>query len=105
MIGLQAIIGATADILFVDWVLFIFLGACVVLCLFIPETLSPVLLNKKAKKLRETTGDDKYCTLQELERLPFSETLKIALLRPLIMMVAEPIVLFMSFCECFVYQE
>jgi hypothetical protein len=76
-----------------------FVGACWVLTLFIPETLAPVLLRRKAEKLRKDTGDDTYQTLEELERLPFSETLKIALVRPLVMLFTEPIVIFMSICE------
>lgn len=83
----------------IDWVLFMFVGACWVLTLFIPETLAPVLLRRKAEKLRKDTGDDSYQTLEELERLPFSETLKIALVRPLVMLFTEPIVIFMSICE------
>lgn len=82
-----------------DWVLFIFSGLCFVLTLFIPETLAPVLLRRKAQKLRKNTGVQEYRTLEELERKPFSETLKIALVRPFIMLFKEPIVTFMSFCE------
>ncbi|TFK32293.1 MFS polyamine transporter [Crucibulum laeve] len=85
------------------WVLFIFTGACTLFTLFIPETLAPILLRKKAAKLRKDTGDDKYRTLEELESLPFSESLKIALIRPFIMLFCEPIVLFMSFYLSFVY--
>lgn len=81
-----------------DWVLFIFVGCCFVLTLFIPETLAPVILRRKAENLRKTTGDPNYRTLAELERLPLAQTLKIALFRPIIMLFTEPIVLFMSFC-------
>lgn len=85
-------------ILISDWVLFIFAGACFVLTLFIPETLAPIILRRKAAKLRKETGDPNYRTLEELERLPLSETLKIALVRPIVMLLTEPIVMFMSFC-------
>lgn len=63
-----------------------------------PETLAPVILRNKAKKLRKETGDERYQTLEELERRPLSETLKVALLRPIIMLLTEPIVIFFSFC-------
>lgn len=63
-----------------------------------PETLAPVLLRRKAAKLRKETGDENYQTLEELQRRPLSETLKIALLRPIIMLLTEPIVIFFSFC-------
>lgn len=86
-----------------DWVLFIFVGVCWLFTLTIPESLAPVLLARKAKKLRKETGDDTYVTVQELEKLPFSEVLKIALCRPLIMLFTEPIVIFMSIYLSFVY--
>jgi hypothetical protein len=84
-----------------DWVLFIFVGVIFVLTLFIPETLAPVLLRRKAAKLRKDTKDESYHTLEELERPPFKETIIIALVRPLVMLFREPIVLFMSFCMSF----
>ncbi len=87
---------------FADWVLFIFSGLCFVLTLFIPETLAPVILRRKAEKLRKETGDQSYQSLEELERRPLSETLKTALLRPIVMLLTEPIVIFMSFCALFI---
>ncbi|KAJ7708250.1 MFS polyamine transporter [Mycena rosella] len=96
-------IGQYAGWRWIYWVLFIFSGLCFGLTLFIPETLAPVLLRRKAAALRKTTGDEKYRSLAELERTPFSDTLKIALLRPIVMLFAEPVVLFMSFYLSFVY--
>lgn len=84
------------------WVLFIFVAACFIFTLVVPETLASVLLRKKAEKLRKETGDDRYRTLSELEAEPLLQTLKVAISRPLIMMVMEPIVLFMSFCELYI---
>ena len=74
------------------------LGISFALTLFIPETLAPVLLRKKAEKLRKETGDQSYRTVEELERLPFAETLKIALFRPILMLFQEPIVIVMTCC-------
>jgi len=74
------------------------LGVSFALTLFIPETLAPVLLRKKAEKLRKETGDETYRTVEELERLPFAETLKIALFRPILMLFQEPIVIVMTCC-------
>ncbi len=56
--------------LLVDWVLFIFTGVCFIFTLFIPETLASILLRRKAEKLRKSTGDESYRTLEELERVP-----------------------------------
>ncbi|PPR07179.1 hypothetical protein CVT26_012609 [Gymnopilus dilepis] len=84
-------------------VLFIYLGVCFISTLFIPETLAPVLLRRKAKALRKSSGDESYCTVQELEKVPFSETLKVALVRPLMMLLQEPIVIFMTCYLSFIY--
>ncbi|KAJ6531373.1 MFS polyamine transporter [Mycena vulgaris] len=96
-------IGQYAGWRWIYWVLFIFSGLCFALTLFIPETLAPVLLRRKAAALRKSTGDEKYRSLAELDRTPLSETLKIALLRPIVMLFMEPVVLFMSFYLSFVY--
>lgn len=82
-----------------DWTLFIFLGVAFIFTLFIPETLAPVLLRRKAQKIRKETGDDRYCTLEELEKIPFTEAMKVALIRPFLMLFQEPIVIFFSFCK------
>lgn len=81
-----------------DWVLFIFSGACFAFTLFIPETLASTLLKRKAQKLRKDTGDKSYRTLEELDHRTFSETLKVALFRPLVMLFTEPIVFYMTCC-------
>ncbi|KAF8066995.1 MFS polyamine transporter [Lyophyllum atratum] len=96
-------IGQRAGWRWIYWVLFIFVGLSFILTLFIPETLAPVILRRKAERLRKETGDSSWNTLAEMERLPFKTSLKIALIRPLIMMFKEPIVLFMSFYLSFVY--
>ncbi|ESK91681.1 mfs polyamine transporter [Moniliophthora roreri MCA 2997] len=96
-------IGERAGWRWIYWVLFIFSGLCFFLTLFIPETLAPVILRRKAAKLRKETGDDSYKTLEELERKPLTETLKVALLRPIVMLLTEPIVILFSFYLSFVY--
>jgi len=87
----------------IDWVLFIFLGVAFALTLFIPETLAPVILRRKAERLRKETGDESYRTLEELEKLPFKETLKISMVRPFLMLFQEPIIIFMTCYLSFVY--
>lgn len=91
--------GLNVDACDVDWVLFIFVGVCFVFSFFIPESLAHLLLRRKAEKLRKDTGDDSYVTEVELQRVPLTQTLKIALLRPLTMLVVEPVVIFMSICK------
>lgn len=48
----------------------------------IPETFAPVLLRKRAEKLRKETGIKDYTTEQELFQKPFSELLVETLVRP-----------------------
>ncbi|KAF7419550.1 hypothetical protein PC9H_002141 [Pleurotus ostreatus] len=96
-------IGERAGWRWIYWVLFIFVGVCFAFSFFIPESLAHLLLRRKAEKLRKDTGDDTYVTEVELQRVPLSQTLKIALLRPLTMLVVEPVVIFMSIYLSFVY--
>ncbi|KAG6853492.1 hypothetical protein C0991_004038 [Blastosporella zonata] len=96
-------IGQRAGWRWIYWVLFILVGVAFLFTLVIPETYAPIILKKKAQRMRKETGDDRYNTLAEMERLPLKTSLKIALTRPLIMLFTEPIVLFMSFYLSFVY--
>ncbi|KAF5346452.1 hypothetical protein D9756_010048 [Leucocoprinus leucothites] len=64
-------IGELAGWRWIYWVLFIFVGFCFIVVCIVLETLAPVLLRKKAEKLRKETGDDRYRTLEELERMSF----------------------------------
>lgn len=85
------------------WVLFILCGVVFVLASLSPETLASVLLRRKAKKLRKTTGNPSYKAMSELNVTPLSERLKVALIRPLIMMFMEPIIFFISIYLSFIY--
>jgi MFS family permease len=77
-------IGETIGWRWIYWVLFIFVGvvfaATVVL---MPETLSPVLLRRRAARLRKETGDSTYKSESELHQISLSEKVKISLTRPL----------------------
>jgi len=60
--------------------------------LFLRETYSPVLLRHRARELRKETGDHTIMTEQERMKRTAKEIMKIALLRPLQMLVFEPII-------------
>lgn len=85
------------------WVLFILCGVTFAAAAVCPETLAPVILKRKAAKLRKSTGNDAYKSQSEIDAIPLGQRLKIAIARPLIMMFAEPIILFISFYLSFVY--
>ncbi|GIK00743.1 synaptic vesicle transporter SVOP [Aspergillus viridinutans] len=72
---------------FVAWVLITFT---------VPETYAPMILQKRAKKLRKTENDPTYVTETELDARPMGERLRIFLLRPFQLLFLEPIVLFIS---------
>lgn len=72
-------------------------GLCWCLLTFtVPETYAPMLLRKRAQKLRKETGIGFFVTEQELDTRPLGERLRIFLLRPLQLLFLEPIVLFIS---------
>lgn len=66
----------------------------VALALFVPETYHPVLLRKKARRLRRETGDDRYRAPIEKMNKSILKTVGYALLRPFQLLVFE------SMCLC-----
>ncbi|RMZ79511.1 hypothetical protein DV737_g3384, partial [Chaetothyriales sp. CBS 132003] len=59
---------------------------------FQPETFPPLLLSWKAKHLRRITGDKRYYAEHEIERIPLLTRLRVALPRPFIMAITEPVI-------------
>jgi hypothetical protein len=51
--------------------------------LFMPETLGPVLLRRRAARLRKETGDPTLKSENELHNVTLTEKVKISLTRPL----------------------
>jgi hypothetical protein len=65
----------------------------IITALFFPETYPPILLARKAQKLRVTTGDDRYyAPLEDESGKTWGEKIRIVLLRPFEMLFLEPIV-------------
>jgi hypothetical protein len=62
----------------------------------VPETYAPRLLAVRAKKMRKETGDDRFVTEQDLDMRPFSQRLKLFLLRPFQLLFRELIVFLIS---------
>lgn len=72
-------------------------GVCwVILTFTVPETYAPAILDKRAKKLRKETGDQRYVTEKDIDQRPFGEQLRIFLIRPLQLLFLEPIVFLIS---------
>jgi hypothetical protein len=71
--------------------------------LIVPETYGPVLLKKRAQKMRKETGNEKIRAPIELEKEDWQHIVSKVLTRPIRMFVFEPIVLFSSLYLSFVY--
>lgn len=79
------------------WIQLIFAGVVYILITFtVPETYAPIILAKRAKKLRKETGESDYVTEQDLDMRPFSERLRMFLIRPVQLLFSEMIVLLIS---------
>ncbi|KAI1609346.1 MFS transporter [Exophiala viscosa] len=85
-----------------NWIVMIWAGIASVLLIVMKETYSPVLLQKKAKKLRREENDDKYWSRYDI-RVGFLELMKINLSRPFIMMIKEPICIFWNVYISLIY--
>jgi multidrug resistance protein len=62
----------------------------------VPETYTPTILARRARKLREETGDNDHVTEQDLDLRPLSERLTIFLIRPFQLLFGELIVFLVS---------
>ncbi|KAL6304110.1 MFS polyamine transporter [Sparassis latifolia] len=88
------------------WIMMIFAGSCTLVALiFLPETYAPVLLQRKARRLRKAdpiANKDKYA---EHERADWSikGLLHRTLYRPILMLIMEPILLLITIYISMVY--
>jgi MFS transporter, DHA1 family, multidrug resistance protein len=92
----------------VFWVMFIFAGvSTLAMIVFLPETYAPVLLAKKAKKLRKEvkTEDEKKDIFAEHENQDFSlgPLIHRTLFRPFQMLLMEPILVLVTIYMSIVY--
>ncbi|RDW76923.1 major facilitator superfamily protein-4 [Coleophoma cylindrospora] len=71
--------------------------------LTLPETYAPALLSRRARKLRKSTGNSRLITEAELNPRPLGDKLRLILLRPMQLLVLEPIVLLMSLYMAVLY--
>lgn len=71
--------------------------------LFVPETYAPVILSRRAKKLRKTTSDDCYVAEHDLMHHSFGHIAQVYLTRPLKLLFTEPIVTLMSLYAAILY--
>jgi multidrug resistance protein len=82
---------------FLYWIQLILSGvAWIIITFTVPETFAPILLSRRAAKLRKEKNDDRFTTEKELDQRPITQQLKIFLIRPLQLLTREPIVMCLS---------
>ncbi|KAK5116436.1 hypothetical protein LTR62_007983 [Meristemomyces frigidus] len=75
------------------WVLLIVAGVTWPFLLGMPETYGPVILERKAKRLRRATGDAGILAPSEVQKMDLHQLVVVVLLRPVRMFCTEAIVL------------
>jgi multidrug resistance protein len=85
------------------WVNMAFAGVMWISSSLVPETYAPVILKKRAKRLRKETGNPKIMTEQEAQGLSLKELVQSCLVRPLYFAVSEPVLDLMCFYVCLIY--
>ncbi|KAJ9615270.1 spermine transporter [Cladophialophora chaetospira] len=85
------------------WVNLAFAGLMLVLVGLIPETYAPVILKRRAARLRRETGDENIITEQEKTKLTFHEIVKTSLIRPITMILTEPVLDLMCMYVVLIY--
>ncbi|OGE54577.1 hypothetical protein PENARI_c006G07523 [Penicillium arizonense] len=79
------------------WIILIGSGAIMALIiLFQPETYSPLLLKWKGKHLRKATGDNRFRSAMDMEKIPLFTRIGGALKRQFLITFQEPIILLIS---------
>ncbi|KAK8118244.1 MFS general substrate transporter [Apiospora kogelbergensis] len=101
------IVGAYLPLLgfrWADWIALIFAGAILVYVFLLqPETYRPVLLEWRAQRIRELTGDDRYQIGDHATTHTLGRRLLVNIYRPFLMVYTEPIILIFTFYLTIVY--
>ncbi|PRP83207.1 hypothetical protein PROFUN_09371 [Planoprotostelium fungivorum] len=89
------------------WVFYIQILLCglqyILMIIFLRETRGSVLLSRRAKKLRETTGDQSIKAPADDERQSIPTLIRVSLTRPIHLLFREPIVIFFTIWLSFVW--
>ncbi|CCC70846.1 hypothetical protein NCAS_0F03620 [Naumovozyma castellii] len=89
------------DLIF--WVNMAFAGVMWIISSAIPETYAPVILKRRAAKLRKETGNPKIMTEQEAQGITFNEMMSACVIRPLKFSITEPVLFMTCFYVCLIY--
>ncbi|KAF2119478.1 major facilitator superfamily domain-containing protein [Lophiotrema nucula] len=87
-----------------EWTTLIMSGLVLgLVVLFQPETYPPILLKWKAKHMRDIIGDDRFVSEIEIRGDPLLQRLKVALYRPFLLTVREPIIILVALYLTVIY--
>ncbi|RPD64093.1 MFS general substrate transporter [Lentinus tigrinus ALCF2SS1-7] len=100
--GFMAVSGVSWRWVF--WVQTIFAGVCLLFVIFtLPETYVPVLLVRRAEKLRKETGDNRFWAPLERNKKTFGQHVKHVLARPFLILAREPMLIAITLYMSFIY--
>ncbi|ANB15694.1 Tpo2p [Sugiyamaella lignohabitans] len=85
------------------WVNMAFAGVVMLLIISIPETYAPVILKRRAKRLRKETGNPLIITEQEQVEMSLYEIINTCLIRPVRMIATEPVLDLMCMYVVLIY--
>ncbi|KAI1939068.1 hypothetical protein LOZ58_003114 [Ophidiomyces ophidiicola] len=85
-----------------NWIMLIFSGVAIIFSCIMKETYAPVLLQRKAAKMRKETDDPRWWSRYD-QKEALIDVLKINLSRPFVMAVTEPICIFWNIYIPLVY--
>ncbi|KAJ5287346.1 hypothetical protein N7478_003032 [Penicillium angulare] len=80
-----------------------FAGVVLILIGLVPETYAPVILKRRAAKLRKETGDLNIMTEQEMMKLSLRDIVRTNLIRPITMIMTEPVLDLMCMYVVLIY--
>ncbi|KAI0130289.1 major facilitator superfamily domain-containing protein [Xylariales sp. AK1849] len=91
------------------WVALIYGGVCFVALIWLPETFAPVLLTRRAVKLRKQNPGSKVYAAAEFERRDLEQVVTVVLSRPIHMLFKELIVsstcMYLALCYSIFYMS
>ncbi|KAJ5525418.1 MFS general substrate transporter [Penicillium frequentans] len=85
------------------WTNMAFAGVLMILIGLVPETYAPLILKKRAAKLRKETGNPNIITEQEKAKPSLKDIIRINLIRPITMIMTEPVLDLMCIYVMLIY--
>ncbi|KAI9734278.1 MAG: hypothetical protein M1834_002382 [Cirrosporium novae-zelandiae] len=86
------------------WLMAIFGGSVSIISFMrLPETYAPIVLSKKARRIRKETGNPNIRSLWDEEETNLAIIVQVYLVRPWVLLFTEPILVFVTVYQAFIY--